>query len=506
MRTAAGSAVRVDEPLRAAVRHDRPRLGQQQVEADGGLRPRDVQALIRAGSSAEEVAERSGWSVEKVRRYEGPIVAEREHVAGLSRGVRRASAAAPGPAPRPCRVRVGERLKGRGVDPAGASLGRLARGGRPLDRRRHLRRRRSPAAGVLALRPGRPHRHRRSTTRPAGSARRRSRRPGPIPAPHLSAGPAAAPPSTTSRPRAGVRGRPAAGCGRAARPWRSRPAADVPAARGPEPLDLMTAMRERTTARGRRRGGSRRGPRKAPTNLPGAGDQVPDDAMPLEDMAYDPATMPPPPAAHAHPDVPDPLDARPEPAAAAWAEAAGAALDQPDDAAPAAQAAGSRRRGASPGADPRWRLSTPSERPAAEAETAEVLESVQSLEAPHRAPEPAEEPATAPAAGRVGRVGRRRGRGPRRAPARDPGSRARGPAEPRPRQPVEPAAEAGRAGGGGEAARTSSRSPSRTSSRSPRPRAESRPSRAGAPARRNGRPSVPSWDDIMFGARPGGRS
>jgi hypothetical protein len=29
---------------------------------------------------------------------------------------------------------------------------------------------------------------------------------------------------------------------------------------------------------------------------------------------------------------------------------------------------------------------------------------------------------------------------------------------------------------------------------------------APAPPRRNGRPSVPSWDDIMFGARPGGRS
>ena len=111
--------VRVDEPLRAAVRHDRPRLGQQQVEADAALRPRDVQALIRAGSSAEEVAERSGWSVEKVRRYEGPIVAEREHVAGLSRGVRvrgRSVAGAP-----TLSVRVGERLKGRGVDPAGAS-------------------------------------------------------------------------------------------------------------------------------------------------------------------------------------------------------------------------------------------------------------------------------------------------------------------------------------------------------------------------------------------------
>ena len=149
----------------------------------------------------------------------------------------------------------------------------------------------------------------------------------------------------------------------------------------------MIAMRERTTARGRRRGGSRRGPRKAPTNLPGAGDQVPDDAMPLEDLAYDPATMPPPPAAHAHPDVTDPLDARPEPAAAAWAEAAGAALDQSDAAAEAPQPADL--------ASPVDTASTPADtavEPAeaveprgttpADAETLEVLESVTSLEAP----------------------------------------------------------------------------------------------------------------------------
>ena len=69
--------IRVDEPLRAAIRRDRPRLGQLQIEIDGGLRPRDVQALIRAGASAEEAASRAGWSVEKVHRYEGPILAER---------------------------------------------------------------------------------------------------------------------------------------------------------------------------------------------------------------------------------------------------------------------------------------------------------------------------------------------------------------------------------------------------------------------------------------------
>jgi hypothetical protein len=40
----------VDDALRAAIRRDRPRLGQLQIEVDGGLRPRDVQALIHRRS------------------------------------------------------------------------------------------------------------------------------------------------------------------------------------------------------------------------------------------------------------------------------------------------------------------------------------------------------------------------------------------------------------------------------------------------------------------------
>ena len=79
----------LDEALRAAARRDRPRLGQLQIEIDGGLRPREVQALIRRGLSAEEVADRAGWTVEKVRRFEGPVLAEREHVAAGRPEVRR---------------------------------------------------------------------------------------------------------------------------------------------------------------------------------------------------------------------------------------------------------------------------------------------------------------------------------------------------------------------------------------------------------------------------------
>jgi len=90
----------VDDALRAAVRRDRARLGQLQIELDGRLRPRDIQARIRAGQTAEEVAESSGLPVEHIRRYEGPVLAEREFVVRQARAVRiRRPAGAGGTAP-----------------------------------------------------------------------------------------------------------------------------------------------------------------------------------------------------------------------------------------------------------------------------------------------------------------------------------------------------------------------------------------------------------------------
>jgi hypothetical protein len=58
----------IDERLRAAVRGDRPRLGQIEIEVESHLRPRDIQARIRAGASAEEVAQLAGIPVDRVRR------------------------------------------------------------------------------------------------------------------------------------------------------------------------------------------------------------------------------------------------------------------------------------------------------------------------------------------------------------------------------------------------------------------------------------------------------
>jgi hypothetical protein len=80
--------LRVDDALRAAVRRDRARLSQLQLESEGRLRPKEIQARIRAGETAEEVAEAAGLGIEHVRKYEGPVLAERQYVADQARQVR----------------------------------------------------------------------------------------------------------------------------------------------------------------------------------------------------------------------------------------------------------------------------------------------------------------------------------------------------------------------------------------------------------------------------------
>ncbi|WP_235946162.1 septation protein SepH [Metallococcus carri] len=74
--------VPLNPALREALRPVRRSSGHAtQAELPEQVRPRDVQALLRAGSTAEEVAERTGWRVDKVERFEFPIRAERDHVA-----------------------------------------------------------------------------------------------------------------------------------------------------------------------------------------------------------------------------------------------------------------------------------------------------------------------------------------------------------------------------------------------------------------------------------------
>ncbi|WP_233511064.1 septation protein SepH [Actinomadura craniellae] len=105
----------VDDRLRAAVRGHFSRLGQFEIEVESPLRPKEIQARIRAGETAEEIAESAGIPVERVRWFEGPVLQEREYMAQQAQRVtiRRPGESSPGP---PLGELVEERLGRGGVD------------------------------------------------------------------------------------------------------------------------------------------------------------------------------------------------------------------------------------------------------------------------------------------------------------------------------------------------------------------------------------------------------
>lgn len=57
-----------------------PPGGPWPTSSEPALTPREIQSRIRSGQSAEDVAETSDISLEMVRRYEGPVLAERAYV------------------------------------------------------------------------------------------------------------------------------------------------------------------------------------------------------------------------------------------------------------------------------------------------------------------------------------------------------------------------------------------------------------------------------------------
>ncbi|GHC84883.1 hypothetical protein GCM10007079_27320 [Nocardiopsis terrae] len=89
----------VDDRLRAAVRGQFSRLGQYEIEVENPLRPKEIQARIRSGETAEAISEISGIPIERVRWFEGPVLQEREYIAQQAQRatVRSHGDAAPGP-------------------------------------------------------------------------------------------------------------------------------------------------------------------------------------------------------------------------------------------------------------------------------------------------------------------------------------------------------------------------------------------------------------------------
>jgi DUF3071 family protein len=73
-----------DERLRAAARGDATRLGQIEIELESQMRPREIQARIRAGESVEQVVAASGLPADKVDRFAYPVLLERSRTADLA--------------------------------------------------------------------------------------------------------------------------------------------------------------------------------------------------------------------------------------------------------------------------------------------------------------------------------------------------------------------------------------------------------------------------------------
>ncbi len=66
----------IDDRIRVAAR----RTERPAAASSAQLSPKDIQARIRGGLTAEEVASETGTPLETVRRFEGPVLAEREFV------------------------------------------------------------------------------------------------------------------------------------------------------------------------------------------------------------------------------------------------------------------------------------------------------------------------------------------------------------------------------------------------------------------------------------------
>ena len=78
--------LRPDDRLRAALRGDRAGSTppQPDVEVQTVLRPKEIQAKIRAGASVEEVATAAGESIARVERFAHPVLLERARAAELA--------------------------------------------------------------------------------------------------------------------------------------------------------------------------------------------------------------------------------------------------------------------------------------------------------------------------------------------------------------------------------------------------------------------------------------
>ena len=99
----------VDDRLRTVARGQFSRLAQYEIEVENPLRPKEIQDRIRAGETADEIADAAGIPIERVRRFEGPVLAERAYRAQEAQRATIRSPGDSGPGPRLGEI-VAERL------------------------------------------------------------------------------------------------------------------------------------------------------------------------------------------------------------------------------------------------------------------------------------------------------------------------------------------------------------------------------------------------------------
>jgi Protein of unknown function (DUF3071) len=109
----------IDDRLRIVARGQFARLAQYEIEVESPLRPKEIQDRIRAGETAEDIADVAGVPLERVRRFEGPVLAERSYRAQEAQRATLRQPRESGPG-RPLGEVVAERLAAWGLDPAEA--------------------------------------------------------------------------------------------------------------------------------------------------------------------------------------------------------------------------------------------------------------------------------------------------------------------------------------------------------------------------------------------------
>ena len=109
--------LRPDDRLRAAVRGDNigPSQPPSDAEVPSVLRPKEIQAKIRAGASVEQVASAAGVEIERVQRFANPVLLERSRAAELATAAH--PVLADGPSVLTLLETVTSALVARGLDP-----------------------------------------------------------------------------------------------------------------------------------------------------------------------------------------------------------------------------------------------------------------------------------------------------------------------------------------------------------------------------------------------------